>query len=56
MNPFVQNIGRITCPAFAESRGSIAFGVSQSSTRFEVYECHRFLPANLSAVPPAGHG
>jgi hypothetical protein len=56
MTHFVRTIGRITCPAFAESRGSIAFGVLQSSTRFQVHECHRFLSANVSSVPSTGHG
>ena len=56
MNPFVRNIARITGPAFAESRVSIAFGVPRSSTRFQGYECYRSISANVSAVPPAGHG
>jgi len=56
MNPFVRNIARITCPAFAESRVSIAFGVPRSSTRFNVHECYRSFRADLSAIPPAGYG
>jgi len=53
-NAFVLIIGRLPARLSLKSRGSIAFGVSHPVRGSRFMTATGSLPANLSAVPPAG--
>jgi hypothetical protein len=50
----VQNIARITGPAFAESRGLVAFAKRGSSTRYVAHELGKSRSALCGALASAG--
>jgi hypothetical protein len=54
MNNLVQNIARISRPAFVESRGLAAFVVPEAASRVTVYECRKCLSKHERVVAPAG--